>query len=142
MAGPINRTATAAPPSRTGDANTTMTPTRFPSLKDDYKISDHIRGDGSLNLDDATYPPEYKIWNKSFGEQGQKSVEGRVEKSMGEWVKNNPNATKEQFTDQLKKTLQVQGLVQQEMRNSLQKFMSQMFDKMKEMASDRFSDDI
>ena len=131
-----NRPMTA-PETRTGDT-TTKTPEQYPSLSPDYKISEHMRGDGKLNLDDATMPPAYGAFLSAMGEESAKAVAARVETKMGEWVKANPNATNAQFTDQLQKTLQVQSLIQQELKNSISKMMNDLFAKMKEMNADRF----
>jgi hypothetical protein len=138
MTAPIAPRTTQAPPSRTDGAASQDFNAQAPTLDPNFKASEHLDANGNLTLDDSTMPPGYGSYVMSMGETHGKAILDRVSKKMGEWVKNNPNATNEQFTAELKKQLQMQSLVQNELKNSLQKFMNDLFGKMKEMASDRF----
>jgi hypothetical protein len=137
MTAPISRTTPNAPQTRTEEAPPDFS-APAPSLDPNFKAADHLRADGSLNIDATVMPPGYEGFVQSFGETHSASIMKRAETKMGEWVKNNPNATNEQFTNELKKQLQLQSLVQNELKNSIQKFQNDLFNKMKEMASDRF----
>lgn len=138
MTAPISRTTPQAPPSRTEEAAPPDYSGTAPSMDPDFKVSEHLEANGNLKLDDSTMPPGYGGFVMSFGETHGKCILDRVSSKMGDWVKNNPGATNEQFTNELKRQLQMQSLVQNELKNSLQKFMNDLFGKMKEMASDRF----
>ncbi|SEU09102.1 hypothetical protein [Stigmatella erecta] len=99
---------------------------------------DLLQPDGSFVLtDELKNEAQMGGFMKGLG-QGEEHVTKGVEKKMAEWAKSHPNADAAAFKDQLKKTLMSDSMSYSMIQRSIQKFSAQLFDKMKEMASDRF----
>ena len=111
------------------------------STSDDFKASDALQ-DGRFKLDfeNNDVAKSYQAFLGGMGETGAKSVSSRVENKMTDWIKSHPGADKTAFDNQLRTTLMQESMMQNMLKNSMQKMMSDIEAKMKEMASDRFSD--
>ena len=133
MAGAIG----GRPPPNTNRAATqeSTPPTPLPA---DFKASDALQG-GKFTLDENTRKlAGYHEFVAMMGESHDKAITGRVEKKMQEWINANPGKDGKAYMDQLKKTLQIETMTQQMLKDNIKKMMDDIMNKMKEMAADRF----
>lgn len=109
------------------------------STSDNFRASDTLQ-DGKFKLDfeGEGVAKTYKAFIGGMGETSANAVTARVENKMTDWVKSHPGADKDAFDKQLKSTLMNESMVQNILKNSIQKMMSDIENKMKEMAADRF----
>jgi hypothetical protein len=125
------------PPATTAAAGGTQAPPPTP-LPANFKASDALQG-GKFTLDENTRRlAGYHEFVAMMGESHDKAISGRVETKMQSWINANPNADGKQYMDQLKKTLQIESMTQQMLKDNIKKMMDGIMNKMKEMAADRF----
>ncbi|MBN1206904.1 MAG: hypothetical protein JXB05_18615 [Myxococcaceae bacterium] len=132
MAGAVGRpppTTTARAAGQTQEA---------PTLPADFKASSTLQNGKYTLTEEQRKLAGYHEFIATMGESHDKAISGRVENKMQAWVNANPNAGPKEYTDQLKKTLQVESMTQQMLKDSVNKMMNDIMNKMKEMASDRF----
>jgi hypothetical protein len=100
-----------------------------------FKASDELKdGKFTLDFENNDVAKSYKDYI------GSKEAAGRVEGKMTEWIKAHPGADKAAFDKELKSNFSKEAMMQNIMKSSLQKMMNDIEAKMKELASDRFSD--
>jgi hypothetical protein len=100
-----------------------------------FKASDALKdGKFTLDFENNDIAKSYKDYI------GSKEAAGRVESKMTEWIKSHPGADQAAFDKELKSNFSKEAMMQNIMKSSLQKMMGDIEAKMKELASDRFSD--
>ncbi len=129
----------ATPPVSGPSAATTANATK--SADSSFKASSQLQ-DGKFKLDFENEPvaKSYQAFIGGLGESSAKGVSSRVESKMTDWIKAHPTADKAAFDTQLRSTLMNESMLQNQVKNSLQKGMGDIMAKMQELTSDRFSD--
>lgn len=117
----------------------TTTSAASQSTSDNFRASDTLQdGQFKLDFENNDVAKSYKAFIGGMGETSAKSVTSRVENKMTDWVKAHPGADKAAFDKQLKSTLMNESMAHNILKSSIQKMMSDIENKMKEMAADRF----
>jgi len=111
------------------------------STSEEFKASDALQnGRFALDFENNEVAKSYQAFLGGMGKTSATAVSTRVENKMTDWIKSHPGADKTAFDNQLRTTLMQESMTQNMLKNSLQKMMSDIEAKMKELASDRFSD--
>lgn len=104
------------------------------------KATDLLGQDGNYHIDFESegVGKQYGPMLAMLGETSGKTVQGKVEAKMTEWIKAHPNADQAAVDAQLRKTLQVDTMQYKLLQDGINKMMKDIENKMKEIASDRF----
>lgn len=104
-----------------------------------FRASDSLQnGQFKLDFTNNEVAKSYGAFLGSLGESGGQAVVNRVEAKMTDWVKSHPGADQAALDKQLRSTLMQESMMQQMMKDSINKMMKDIEAKMKELAADRF----
>jgi hypothetical protein len=120
-----------------GGAGTTPTAAGGTST---VRASDLLGPDGNFHMDfeKEGVAKQYGPMLAQLGETSGKTVAGKVEQKMTDWIKAHPGADQAAVDAQLRKTLQIDTMQYKMLQDGINKMMKDIEAKMKEIASDRF----